>query len=87
MGTSLNIALTDELRSFIDQNSGDGTFYATPTEYVRSLIREEKQRQEAAMLRSGIIEGYLDLGERACQKYRFGVFLKVKKELKPLLLT
>ena len=60
MASSLNLSLTDELRAFVDQNSGDGTLYATPSEFVRDLLREKKSRQEAAAARDSILEGYQD---------------------------
>ena len=60
---SINLALTDELRTFIDRNSGDGTLYATPSEFLRDVLREKKERMEAAELRDGIVEGYRDLIE------------------------
>lgn len=61
MTRSINLSLTDELRAFLDQNSGDGTMFATPSEYVRALIREKKDRQEAAALRQAVLEGYDDV--------------------------
>ncbi|MCA9259970.1 MAG: hypothetical protein KDA61_12250 [Planctomycetales bacterium] len=60
MANSLNLSLTDELRAFVDQNSGDGTLYATPSEFVRDIIRRHKLQQEAADVRDAIIEGYRD---------------------------
>ena len=60
MSSSLNLSLTDELRAFVDENSGDGTMYATPSEYVRDLLRKQKSRQEAAAARDAIVEGYQD---------------------------
>lgn len=60
MSSSLNLSLTDELRAFVDRNSGDGTLYATPSEYVRDLLRQHKSRQEAAAARDAIVEGYQD---------------------------
>ena len=60
MSSSLNLTLTDELRAFIDRSCGDGTLYATPTEFMRDVLREKKQRVEAAELRAGILEGYQD---------------------------
>ena len=50
----------DALRTFIDRNCGDGTLYATPTEFMRDVLREKKERLEAAELRAGILEGYQD---------------------------
>ncbi len=57
---SLNIPLTDEMKKFVARQSGDGTYFSTPSEYVRALIRNEKDRQEIAQLRSSIIDGYQD---------------------------
>ena len=61
MARSLNLSLTDELRAFLDANSGDGTLFSTPSEFVRSLIREKKDRQDAATLREAVLEGYDDV--------------------------
>ena len=60
MANSLNLSLTDELRAFVDQNCGDGTDYATPSEFVRDIIRQRKAQQEAAAARDAIIAGYQD---------------------------
>jgi antitoxin ParD1/3/4 len=60
MPNSLNLSLTDELRAFIDQNSGDGTLYATPSEFVRDVLRRHKAQQEAAQVRAAIVAGYQD---------------------------
>jgi antitoxin ParD1/3/4 len=63
MGSTLNLSLTDELRDFVDANSGDGTLYATPSEFVRDLLRQKKQQMEAAAIRDSIIAGYQDAAE------------------------
>ncbi len=60
LGSTLNLSLTDELRSFIDSNCGDGTLYATPSEFVRQVLREKKERIEAAQIRDAILDGYQD---------------------------
>lgn len=60
MATTLNLSLTDELRAFVDQNCGDGTLYATPSEFVRALLRERKQQLEANQIRDAILDGYQD---------------------------
>lgn len=60
MSNTLNLSLTDELRSFIDANCGDGTLYATPSEFVRDLLRHKKLELEAAQARDSIIAGYRD---------------------------
>ncbi|HEX5054530.1 MAG TPA: CopG family transcriptional regulator [Planctomycetota bacterium] len=61
MARSINLSLTDELRAFLDDNSGDGTLFSTPSEFVRALIREKKERMEAAALRKAVLEGYDDV--------------------------
>lgn len=63
MPTSINLSLTDELRNFVDRCSGDGTEYATPSEFLRDVLREKKRRMEAAAVRDGILEGFRDLTE------------------------
>ena len=66
---SLNIALTDKMKKFIASQSGSGTLYATPSEYVRDLIRHECDRLEAANIRSAIIEGYQDVIHGRTRKF------------------
>ena len=61
MSSTINLSLTDELRAFIDRSCGDGTLYATPSEFLRDLFRKKKERLEAAQIRDGILEGYQDL--------------------------
>ena len=60
MGSSINLSLTDELRNFINENSGDGTLYSTPSEFLRDILREKKQHLEASELRDSILEGLQD---------------------------
>lgn len=57
---TLNISLTDELKQFIESQSGSGTLFTTPDEYVRNLIRHEKEKLEAQSLRTAILDGYTD---------------------------
>ena len=61
MPSTLNLSLTDELRAVVDAQSGDGTLFATPSEFVRNVLREHKARQEAAQMRDGILEGFQDV--------------------------
>ncbi len=60
MANSFYLSLTDDLRTFIAENCGDGTLYATPSEFVRDLLCQRKLRIEATNLRDAIIEGYQD---------------------------
>jgi antitoxin ParD1/3/4 len=63
MASTINLSLTDELREFIDRNSGDGSDYSTASEFLRDVLRDKKQRQEIAALRDGVLRGYGDLVE------------------------
>jgi len=69
MARSINLSLTDELRAFLDENSGDGTLFATPSELVRALIREKKESMEAAELRKAVLEGYDDVLHGRTREY------------------
>ena len=60
MAKTLNLSLTDELRALVDQNCGDGTLYATPSEFVRDLLRQRKLQLESAATRDAIVAGYQD---------------------------
>lgn len=52
MTSTLNLSLTDELRDFVNQNSVDGTMFATPSEFVRDMLRQRKLQMEAQQLMS-----------------------------------
>ena len=43
MASSLNLSLTNELRKFVDSRTGDSGVYATPSEYIRDLIRHDME--------------------------------------------
>lgn len=45
MSSSLNIQLTKELRRFVDARASDDDVYATPSEYIRDLIRKDMEEQ------------------------------------------
>ncbi len=69
MTRSINLSLTDELRAFLDKNSGDGTLYSTPSEFVRDLIRRQKDRMDAAALRTAVLEGYAAVRDGRTHEY------------------
>jgi antitoxin ParD1/3/4 len=79
VGTTLNLSLTDELRAFIDRNSGDGTLYATPSEFVRNVLREKKERLEASQIRDAILDGYQDAIHGRAVPYRGDLRQLLKK--------
>ncbi len=53
---SLNISMPDELREFVDRRTQQ-THHATPTEYIRSLVREDQKRAEQETLEKLMLEG------------------------------
>ena len=58
MSSSLNQSLTDELRDYVDSRTGDKGLYATPSEYLRDLIRHDMQSLETV---NHVMEGLNDL--------------------------
>ncbi|MDZ4853197.1 MAG: hypothetical protein SGI77_28235 [Pirellulaceae bacterium] len=79
MGSTLNLSLTNELRAFVDGQSGDGTLYSTPSEFVRDLIRKHKQQMEADRLRAGVIEGFQDVAAGRVHQFKGSVRDLIKK--------
>ena len=79
MGATMNLSLTDELKSFVQKNSGDGTLYSTPSEFIRDTIRERKELMEAASLRNGVLEGYQDVMNGRVVDYNGSVRDVIKK--------
>jgi antitoxin ParD1/3/4 len=58
MASTLNIQLTDALRKYVDERASDKDVYATPSEYIRDLIRQDMLDRGVAM---NIVEGLSDL--------------------------
>ena len=57
MGNSLNIQLTAELRRYVDERASDHDVYATPSEFVRDLIRKDR----AQRMVGGIVQGLREI--------------------------
>jgi antitoxin ParD1/3/4 len=53
---SLNISLPKTLREYIDAQVQEGS-YSTPSEYLRSLIREDQKRKTAGRIEALLLEG------------------------------
>lgn len=45
MPSSLHVSLPDEMRAYVDLRTNGKNAYATPSEYVRALIREDMERE------------------------------------------
>lgn len=58
MSSSLNVQLTDALRRYVDERASDKDIYATPSEYIRDLIRQDMQDRVVAL---NVLEGLEDL--------------------------
>jgi len=60
MSRFLKPTLTDELLAFVNKNWGDGTLFATPSEFVSDLLLQRKLQVEASRMRDAILDGYED---------------------------
>ena len=60
MANSLNLSLTDQLREFVDSRAGANGLYATPSEYLRDLIRRD---MEAHSVFAHVMDGLDDLAQ------------------------
>ncbi len=49
MAHSLNVSLTSELKNFVASRAGDAGLYATPSEYIRALIRTDMATQDTVI--------------------------------------
>jgi antitoxin ParD1/3/4 len=58
MSSSLNVQLTDALRKYVDERASDKDIYATPSEYIRDLIRQDMQDRAVAL---NVLEGLDDV--------------------------
>jgi antitoxin ParD1/3/4 len=74
MGSNLNISLTDELRRFVDVRASDRDVYATPSEYVRDLIRRD---MEGSVALNKILCGLDDIKNK---RYSKDTVLDIVKE-------
>lgn len=45
MTSSLHVSLPDEMRAYVDLRTNGTNAYATPSEYVRALIRSDMERE------------------------------------------
>lgn len=45
MPSSLHVSLPDEMRAYVDLRTNGQKAYATPSEYVRALIRDDMERE------------------------------------------
>jgi antitoxin ParD1/3/4 len=53
---SLNVSLPKTLREYVEGQVDEGG-YSTPSEYVRSLIREDQKRRVAERIEALLLEG------------------------------
>ena len=57
----LNVSLPDPMREFVEAQVATGEF-STPSEYIRTLIREAQKEKAAEKLEALLLEG-LDSGD------------------------
>ena len=70
MSSTLSLSLDEELTAFVDSKSGDGTLYATPSEFVRDILRSRKFEQDVMLIRDKMFEGYSDAIAGRVVEYR-----------------
>lgn len=56
MATSMNVSLPESLKEYVRQRAEEGDF-ASPSEYIRCLIREDKERRARERLEGLLLEG------------------------------
>ena len=56
---SLNVSMPDPMREYVDERTEEGSF-GTPTEYIRSLIRQDQQAREKQLLEKKLLEALDD---------------------------
>lgn len=76
---SLNISMPDELREFVSKRTRQ-TNHATPTEYIRSLVREDQKRADQEKLEKLLLES-LDHGKPIVVKDVDAYFNKKKQAM------
>ncbi len=61
MASGFYLSLPDELNSFVEENCGEGSQYARPSDFVEDLLRQCKLRAEATAVRDAVLDGYQDV--------------------------
>ena len=54
--TTLNISLPDPLKQYVEKQAAEGG-YSSSSEYVRGLIRRDKEKQAQENLETKLLEG------------------------------
>ena len=54
--TSMNISLPDPLKEYVHERVAEGE-YSTPSDYMRTLIREDMKRRAADWLEHALLAG------------------------------
>jgi len=71
MSNSLNIQLTSELRRYVNERASDNDVYATPSEFIRDLIRKDRAQRVVG----SVLQGIREIGQGlAVQKTAMDIF-------------
>ena len=54
--TTMNVSLPETLKDYVQQRVAQGAF-SNPSDYIRTLIREDRERQAGGRLESLLLEG------------------------------
>jgi antitoxin ParD1/3/4 len=66
--TTMNISLPEALRAFVEERVAEGS-YASASDYVRALIRDDRTRRAQAGLEAKLLEGLASPLEEATEEY------------------
>ena len=64
----MNISLPETLRDFVDERVAEGSF-ASASDYVRALIRDDRAKRAKANLEAKLLEGLASPLEEATDEY------------------
>ncbi|HKR26128.1 MAG TPA: type II toxin-antitoxin system ParD family antitoxin [Acidobacteriaceae bacterium] len=79
---SLNVSLPDRLQQYLEQQIASGD-WSTPGEYIRELIRQDKERRLAALedeLLEGISSAKVELSVEDVEKH--GLVASLRKKVR-----
>lgn len=65
MTSSLHVSLPDEMRQFVDHRTNGRKVYSTPSEYIRSLIRHDMEKEtEKLYVYKTLLQGSAEIDSR-----------------------
>jgi antitoxin ParD1/3/4 len=88
MGTAtMNISLPESLKEYVKERVVDEERYSTPSDYVRSLIREDQKKRDKKHLEQMLLEGVrsgrgVEIGSKEWDKFWERIHVRLQEETK-----